>query len=66
MNALHPKHMAASERLDEIAEILTAGLMRLRARQSSQLSAAGGESLLDCPAHQSGHANALEKAGGLD
>jgi hypothetical protein len=55
----------ATERLGEIAEILVTGLTRLRARKSSQISPDGGESSLDCAAHQSGHANAL-KTGGLE
>ncbi len=59
MNALHPSHMSAAERLDEIAEILATGLMRLRARQSSPLSGSIGESSLDCAAHQSGHPGPL-------
>ena len=66
MNALHPSHMSAAERLDEIAEILATGLMRLRARQSSPLSDGIGESSLDCVAHRSGHANALKRDGDLD
>jgi hypothetical protein len=65
-NALHPDAMSAQERLDEIAEILATGLMRLHARKSSPLSAAGGESLLDCAAHQSSHADRLTSHGGLD
>lgn len=56
-NALRPDRMTAPERLDEIADILAAGLMRLIDRQSSPLSAHHGESSLDCPARQSGHAN---------
>ena len=63
MNALHPSHMTADERLAEIAEILAAGLTRLRARQSTPLSGPIGESSLDCPAHQSGHTNALNDGG---
>ena len=61
-NPIPPCRMTAAERLAEIAEILAAGLMRLRARQSSHLSADCGESSLDCPGHQSGHAdpNSLE------
>jgi len=58
-NALQPQHLTASERLDELAEILAAGLMRLRARQSTPLSLAPGDSSLDCPGHQSSHANVL-------
>ena len=57
MNALHPSHMTASERLAELAEILAAGLMRLRARKSSEQSAHGGECSLAMPGQQSGHAN---------
>ena len=48
-NALKPDRMTAEERLDEVAEILAAGLMRLMSRQSSPLSADLGESSLDCP-----------------
>jgi hypothetical protein len=51
--------LTAAERLNEVAEILAVGLMRLRARQSSPQSADFGDSSLDCPAHQSGHANVL-------
>jgi hypothetical protein len=49
--------LSAGERLSEIAEILAAGLMRLRARKSSQISADCGESSVDFSGHQSGHAN---------
>src|SRR4051794_14785356 len=52
-NALRPDLMSSDERLDEVAEILAAGLMRLMSRQSSPLSADLGESSLDCPADQS-------------
>lgn len=44
-----------TDTLDEIAEILAAGLMRLEARKSSRKSGEFGESSLDCVAHQSGH-----------
>ena len=56
-NALRPDLMTAPERLDEIADISAGGLMRLLDRQSSHLSAHRGESSLDCPASQSGHAD---------
>jgi hypothetical protein len=61
-NPIPPSRMTAPERLAEIAEILAAGLMRLRARQSTHLSPDCGESSLDCPGNQSGHAdpNSLE------
>jgi hypothetical protein len=55
-NALSPDRMTAAERLDEVAEILAAGFMRMRSRKSSPLSAGNGESFLDFPPHRSGHA----------
>jgi hypothetical protein len=63
MNALKLDLMTAVERLDEVAEILAAGLMRLRARQSTPESPDCGEGSLDCPAQQSGHANVLTDGG---
>jgi hypothetical protein len=63
-NGPDPDDLSAAERLDEIAGILAAGLMRLRARQSSHLSRHDGESSLDCSATQSGHAEAPEAHGG--
>jgi hypothetical protein len=62
-NAISPNHLPAAERLDEVAEILATGVMRLHARKSSPLSAHSGESSLDCPGHQSGHANVLTDGG---
>src|SRR5262245_18755177 len=47
----------ADERITEIAEILAAGLMRLWARKSSQISADLGESSLALSGQQSGHAD---------
>jgi len=46
--------MTAEERIAEIVEILAAGLMRLQARKSSQISGDFGESSLDFTGHQSG------------
>ena len=63
-NALRADRMTANERLDEIAEILVAGLMRLKLRQSTPLSPNRGESSLDCAAHQSSHAGVLKSDGG--
>ena len=57
MNALSPDHMTAPERLGEIARILALGLARLRARQSSELSAGRGDSSVDFLADQRGHAD---------
>jgi hypothetical protein len=62
-NALFPEQLSAAERLDEIAEILAAGLMRLRARKSSPLSRDHGESSLDFSPDQRGHAPAREREG---
>src|SRR3954469_23383224 len=59
-NPLHPDRMAAAERLDEVAAILAAGLVRLLAPKSSELSADPGESSLHFSPDQSGHA--LRKA----
>jgi hypothetical protein len=53
------RHMAAhssDESLAEIAEILAAGLMRLRARKSSPKSADLRECSVDFTPDQSGHA----------
>jgi hypothetical protein len=49
-----PCQPSASERLTELAEILALGLMRLRARKSSDLSRDRGESSLDFGTEQSG------------
>jgi hypothetical protein len=59
-NGIDPGRFSPAERLAEIAEILATGLIRLRARQSSHLSADCGESSLDCLAQQSGHAPAQD------
>ena len=66
INPVKPAVLTAAERLDELAEILATGLMRLRARQSSALSPHEGESSLDCTGHQSGHADVLTSDGGLE
>jgi hypothetical protein len=63
MNAIKSSLLSCDERLTEIAEILAAGLMRLRSRKSSPLSTVGGDSLLDCAAHPSGHADVLSHGG---
>jgi len=55
--------MTAAERLGAVAEILAVGLSRLKARQSSPISADLGESSLDCAGNQSGHANVLTDGG---
>jgi hypothetical protein len=52
MNPLKPDCMTVPERLSELAEILAAGLIRLRSRQSSELSRNLGECSLHIPDHQ--------------
>ena len=54
-NALDPNLMTAAERLDEIAQILVAGLMRLKARQAASPVRDRGDLSLAIPAHQSRH-----------
>ena len=52
-NALDPERMTADERLDEVAEILAAGFLRLRKRESTNNSSDFGDFPLDFPGHQS-------------
>ena len=47
MNPLHPNLMTTDERLAEIVEILAAGLIRLRSRQSTELSPRSADHRLD-------------------
>ncbi len=62
-SALHPDQMSAADRLDEVAEILAAGLVRLRARQSSRVSRDSGESSLHFMPAESGRGTGRERAG---
>jgi hypothetical protein len=62
-NPLRPDLMTPAERLDEIADILAAGLMRLRASKSTPLSHDPGESSLDFSPDQRGHAGPREPEG---
>lgn len=48
-------------RLGELAEILSAGLMRLQAKKSSQTLPDSGERLLDFSPDQSGHARGIRE-----
>ncbi len=54
-NPIHPDHLTAEERRAELGAILAAGLVRLRARQSSQLSRDQRESSVDFRVDQRGH-----------
>jgi hypothetical protein len=56
---ISPATLTADERLAEIAEILAAGLMRVRTLKSTCLSADRRDSSLDCLARPSGHAGEL-------
>jgi hypothetical protein len=56
MNPLNPRHMTPRDRMAEVCDLLALGLIRLRARQSSELSARVGESSLRIAPGQSGHA----------
>jgi hypothetical protein len=56
-----PNPPTCAERLDEIAEILAAGLIRMRARMSSQISGVNGEFPLDIPDKWSGHPNPADR-----
>jgi hypothetical protein len=51
---MKPSDPTAAERLAEVAELLAQGLIRMRARMSSQKSAELGEIFLDCNAQRSG------------
>jgi hypothetical protein len=55
-NPLRADRLTAQERLDDVAFMLAAGLMRLRARQSSRLSEVPEDSCVDFTANQSGGA----------
>ena len=57
MNPLHPRQMKPQERRAELCAILARGLVRLRLRQSTELSNDRGDSSLHFPPDQSGHAN---------
>ena len=46
-NPLLPVRLSADERLDELAQILAAGLKRIQPEQSSSLSAPGEDSSFD-------------------
>ena len=53
--------MTADERIAELGELLALGLMRLKARKSSRLSADPGDSSVDFLPDQSAHADAPKR-----
>jgi hypothetical protein len=56
MNALNPERLTPKERLAEVTRILALGLIRLRARQSTQVSELTRKVPLHILPDQSGHA----------
>jgi hypothetical protein len=63
MNLLHPTKMSPDERIAEIAEILSAGFIRLRSAQSTKLSPQCADDRLDrsAPARMCGARTTMEK-----
>jgi hypothetical protein len=62
-NPLDPSRMTPNERLAVLGRILAAGFIRMKARQSSPLSADRGESSVDLSPAKSGHAT--RNSGGM-
>jgi hypothetical protein len=62
-NALDPSRMSPAERLAELGLILGGGLIRMKARQSSPLSADCGEGSVDLSGPKSGHATRNSQGG---
>jgi hypothetical protein len=62
-NSLDPNRMTPAERLAELGRILAAGLIRMKARQSSPLSADRREGSVDISRLKSGHATRDSQGG---
>jgi len=60
-NPVPADRLSTQDRRRELCFILAAGLVRLRARQSSKLSAGLENGLLDYAGDQSGHATATQR-----
>jgi hypothetical protein len=60
-NCLAPELMTADERLTELGQILAAGLMRLRRRQSMGIAARSGDFRVDFSLGRSVHATARQR-----
>jgi hypothetical protein len=54
-NSVRPDFMTPAERLDEIADILAAGILRLRARVSAPRGSTAEQVRVDFLPKQSGH-----------
>lgn len=61
LNAVHPDHMTATERLDEVASILAMGILRLRGK-ANKLNAFG-DICLDFKGGQSVHGRETDDHG---
>ena len=55
-NPLPPPLMSSAERRGELVRLLAQGLVRMNARQSSELFSQTENSFVDLPLNQSGHA----------
>ena len=64
MNGVNPNRLTSAERLVELGRILAAGLIRMKVRQSSPLSADPAESSVDLSGPKSGHAT--RNSGGMN
>jgi hypothetical protein len=62
-NPLAPDLMSAEERLDEVASILAAGLLRVRRRQTSSYHGDPEKNGLDFSPDRSGHATVRQRRG---
>ena len=62
-NPLDPNRMTPAERLAELGRILAAGLIRMKAQQSSPLSADRAESSVDMNGITSGHVTRDSRGG---
>ncbi len=60
-NPLNPSHMKPLERRVELCRILAFGLIRLRMRDSIEVSGEHGESSLHSPPDQSVHATPTQR-----
>ena len=66
-NPLCADKMSARARFEELGRILAAGVIRLNAEQSSDLSAEGGDSFVDFSPRKSGGRRAKRiRIGGID
>ena len=52
---LHARHLTADERLEEIAELLAAGIIRARARLRAPQGSTGEQVRVDFSPRRSGH-----------